>query len=102
VTSPEKLLEHLQKWNEPQKIAAAKIWKEGEEIKIAAHIIDIFHLLPSAASKFLGKPPAAAAWTRVSPGAPEQAPPARSHLWRVPLNRTSGEPHDPARGPSAS
>jgi transformation/transcription domain-associated protein len=51
----EKLLEHLQKWTEPQKITNAKIWKEGEEIKIAAHIIDIFHLLPSAASKFLGK-----------------------------------------------
>ncbi|KAL6045043.1 putative transformation/transcription domain-associated protein [Balamuthia mandrillaris] len=53
VTLGEKLLEHLHKWTEPAKLAAAKIWKEGEEIKIAARIIDIFHLLPSAASKFL-------------------------------------------------
>jgi hypothetical protein len=84
VTSPEKLLEHLQKWNEPQKIAAAKIWKEGEEIKIAAHIIDIFHLLPSAASKFLGKPPAAAAaaWTRVSRSARTSSAGALSPLVR--------------------
>jgi len=54
ILSIEKLLEHLNKWTEPAKIAATKIWKEGEDIKIAAHIIHIFHLLPSAAVKFLG------------------------------------------------
>eukprot|EP01087_Luapelamoeba_hula_P023162 TRINITY_DN8469_c0_g1_i2.p1 TRINITY_DN8469_c0_g1~~TRINITY_DN8469_c0_g1_i2.p1 ORF type:complete len:748 (+),score=84.96 TRINITY_DN8469_c0_g1_i2:140-2245(+) len=53
VTLGEKLLEHLNKWTEPAKISAAKIWKEGEDIKIAAHIIHIFHLLPPAAVKFL-------------------------------------------------
>jgi len=53
VTLGEKLLEHLNKWTEPQKIAATKIWKDGEETKIAASIIDIFHLLPPAAGKFL-------------------------------------------------
>jgi len=52
--SVEKLLEHLHKWTEPQKPTSPKIWKEGEEIKIASHIINIFHLLPSAASKLLG------------------------------------------------
>jgi transformation/transcription domain-associated protein len=53
VTLGEKLLEHLNKWTEPSKIGATKLWKEGEEIKIASAIIEIFHLLPQAASKFL-------------------------------------------------
>jgi transformation/transcription domain-associated protein len=53
VTLGEKLLEHLNKWTDPAKIAATKLWKDGEDIKIAASIIEIFHLLPSAASKFL-------------------------------------------------
>lgn len=53
VTLGEKLLEHLGKWTDPNKAPSAKIWKDGEEIKIAASIIEIFHLLPRAASKFL-------------------------------------------------
>jgi phosphatidylinositol kinase/protein kinase (PI-3 family) len=48
----EKLLEHLQKWTDPD-FAQKKIWRPGEELKIAAAIIELFHLLPSAASKFL-------------------------------------------------
>ncbi|KAJ4844568.1 hypothetical protein Tsubulata_023584 [Turnera subulata] len=49
-----KLLEHLKKWLEPEKLAQSmKSWKAGEEPKIAAAIIELFHLLPHAASKFL-------------------------------------------------
>ncbi|GLJ07095.1 hypothetical protein SUGI_0058030 [Cryptomeria japonica] len=49
-----KLLDHLKKWQEPEKLAQTqKAWKAGEEPKIAAAIIELFHLLPSAASKFL-------------------------------------------------
>eukprot|EP00002_Diphylleia_rotans_P036225 TRINITY_DN7963_c0_g1_i1.p1 TRINITY_DN7963_c0_g1~~TRINITY_DN7963_c0_g1_i1.p1 ORF type:complete len:3345 (+),score=544.19 TRINITY_DN7963_c0_g1_i1:49-10083(+) len=53
VTLGDKLLEHLKKWVEFPKIRISKIWKEGEELKIATAIMDLFHLLPSAASKFL-------------------------------------------------
>ncbi len=53
VTLGEKLLEHLNKWTDPAKIASTKLWKDGENIKIAASIIEIFHLLPAAANKFL-------------------------------------------------
>ncbi|KAK2974573.1 hypothetical protein RJ640_016914 [Escallonia rubra] len=54
VTLGGKLLEHLKKWLEPEKLAQCqKSWKAGEEPKIAAAIIDLFHLLPSAAGKFL-------------------------------------------------
>ncbi|KAM7263761.1 hypothetical protein ACFE04_001444 [Oxalis oulophora] len=54
VTLGGKLLEHLKKWLEPEKLAQSqKSWKAGEEPKIAAAIIELFHLLPSAASKFL-------------------------------------------------
>ncbi|PON39191.1 Armadillo-type fold containing protein [Parasponia andersonii] len=49
-----KLLELLKKWLEPEKLAESqKLWKAGEEPKIAAAIIELFHLLPMAASKFL-------------------------------------------------
>ncbi|KAL8143397.1 hypothetical protein V2J09_016429 [Rumex salicifolius] len=49
-----KLLEHLKKWLEPEKLAQSqKSWKAGEEPKIAAAIIELFHLLPTAAGKFL-------------------------------------------------
>jgi transformation/transcription domain-associated protein len=47
----EKLLEHLQKWTDPK--PATKVWKEGEEVKIAAAIVDIFHLLPATAVRLL-------------------------------------------------
>ncbi|KAG5241552.1 FAT domain-containing family protein [Salix suchowensis] len=54
VTLGGKLLEHLKKWLEPEKLAQSlKSWKAGEEPKIAAAIIELFHLLPHAASKFL-------------------------------------------------
>ncbi|XP_031475658.1 uncharacterized protein LOC116247605 isoform X2 [Nymphaea colorata] len=54
VTLGGKLLEHLKKWLEPEKLAQTqKSWKPGEEPKIAAAIIELFHLLPPAAGKFL-------------------------------------------------
>lgn len=54
VTLGGKLLEHLKKWLEPEKLAQCqKAWKPGEEPKIAAAIIELFHLLPNAAGKFL-------------------------------------------------
>ncbi|XP_048334555.2 uncharacterized protein LOC107424364 isoform X2 [Ziziphus jujuba] len=54
VTLGNKLLEHLKKWLEPEKLAQSqRSWKAGEEPKIAAAIIELFHLLPMAASKFL-------------------------------------------------
>lgn len=54
VTLGGKLLEHLKKWLEPEKLAQCqKSWKAGEEPKIAAAIIELFHLLPHAAHKFL-------------------------------------------------
>ena len=46
VTLGEKLLEHLRHWEDPAKIIATKIWKVGEETKVAAAIVDLFHLLP--------------------------------------------------------
>ncbi|KAK4791103.1 hypothetical protein SAY86_031516 [Trapa natans] len=54
VTLGSKLLEHLKKWLEPEKLAQTqKSWKAGEEPKIASAIIELFHLLPNAAVKFL-------------------------------------------------
>uniref|UniRef100_A0A7N0UBU8 Non-specific serine/threonine protein kinase n=1 Tax=Kalanchoe fedtschenkoi TaxID=63787 RepID=A0A7N0UBU8_KALFE len=54
VTLGGKLLDHLKKWLEPDKLAQCqKSWKAGEEPKIAAAIIELFHLLPHAAHKFL-------------------------------------------------
>jgi hypothetical protein len=47
-TLGEKLLDHLQKWADPSRIVALKIWKEGDEPLIAAAIVDIFSLLPHA------------------------------------------------------
>ncbi|KAJ4791719.1 Transformation/transcription domain-associated protein [Rhynchospora pubera] len=54
VTLGVKLLDHLKKWLDLDKLAAAqKAWKPGEEPKVAAAMIELFHLLPQAASKFL-------------------------------------------------
>lgn len=54
ITLGERLLEHLKHWLEPEKLVLApKSWKAGEENLVAAAIIDIFHLLPPAAVKFL-------------------------------------------------
>ncbi|KAA8493601.1 Transcription-associated protein 1 [Porphyridium purpureum] len=49
----DKLLEHLQKWMEPEKLAAAKKWPAGSEIKVAVAILELFHLLPSGAVRFM-------------------------------------------------
>ncbi|XP_074572437.1 uncharacterized protein LOC141828947 isoform X1 [Curcuma longa] len=49
-----KLLDHLRKWLEPEKLAQTqKSWKAGDEPKVAAAMIELFHLLPQAAGKFL-------------------------------------------------
>ncbi|KAK3127876.1 hypothetical protein QOZ80_7AG0579590 [Eleusine coracana subsp. coracana] len=54
VTLGAKLLDHLKKWLEPEKLAQTqRSWKAGDEPKIAAAMIELFHLLPPAASKFL-------------------------------------------------
>jgi transformation/transcription domain-associated protein len=47
-TLGEKLLDHLQKWTDPIRITAHKIWKRGEEPRVAAAIVDIFGSLPHA------------------------------------------------------
>lgn len=49
----EKLLEHLQRWTEPEKLVPLKRWTPGTESRVGAAILDLFHLLPPAASKFL-------------------------------------------------
>eukprot|EP00980_Cylindrotheca_fusiformis_P015839 scaffold4637_cov128-Cylindrotheca_fusiformis.AAC.10 len=48
-TLGEKLLDHLQKWTDPIRLKAQKIWPEGEEPDVAAAIVDLFVLLPHAA-----------------------------------------------------
>lgn len=48
-TLGEKLLDHLQKWTDPNRMKAQKIWPEGEEPDVAAAIVDLFVLLPHAA-----------------------------------------------------
>lgn len=47
-TLGEKLLDHLQKWTDPNRIMSLP-WKAGEETKIAASTVGIFCLLPHAA-----------------------------------------------------
>lgn len=47
-TLGEKLLDHLQKWADPNRIKAQKIWREGEEPEVAAATIELFVLLPHA------------------------------------------------------
>jgi len=52
----DKLLEHLEKWTEPEKLLSAnKAWKPSDLVKIPTTIIDLFHLLPAAAVNFLAK-----------------------------------------------
>ncbi|KAK1296405.1 hypothetical protein QJS10_CPB15g00502 [Acorus calamus] len=54
VTLGVKLLDHLKKWLEPDKLVQGqKSWKTGDEPKVAAAMIELFHLLPPAAGKFL-------------------------------------------------
>ena len=52
-TLGEKLLDHLQKWADPEKITSLRIWKKGEEPFVAAAIIDLFQLLPDESSHFV-------------------------------------------------
>jgi hypothetical protein len=52
-TLGEKLLEHLQKWADPEKITSQNIWKPGEEPLVAAEIINLFQLLPDESSHFV-------------------------------------------------
>jgi transformation/transcription domain-associated protein len=47
-TLGEKLLDHMQKWTDPNRMKSQKIWKEGEEPDVAATIVDLFVLLPHA------------------------------------------------------
>ena len=50
----EKLIDHLKKWLEPEKLLAVQhSWDPGQECQIAAAILDLFHLLPPPAVKFL-------------------------------------------------
>ncbi len=52
-TLGEKLLEHLQRWSDPDKIIGLGIWKRGEEPLVAAAIISLFELLPYDSSHFV-------------------------------------------------
>lgn len=47
-TLGEKLLEHLTKWTDPDRITTKNIWREGQEPIVAAAIMDLFALLPHA------------------------------------------------------
>ncbi|BDA47386.1 probable transcription-associated protein 1 [Coccomyxa sp. Obi] len=54
VTLGEKLIDHLKKWLEPEKLlSVTHSWEAGQECHIAAAILDLFHLLPPPAVKFL-------------------------------------------------
>ena len=56
ITLGEKLMEHLKKWLEPEKLvgpSGSVKWRPGEEAKIAAATLELFHKLPDAAVKFL-------------------------------------------------
>lgn len=49
-TLGEKLLDHLQKWTDPNRIKAQKLWKAGKEYEVPAAIIGLFALLPQASN----------------------------------------------------
>ncbi|XRB06256.1 transformation/transcription domain-associated protein [Pycnococcus provasolii] len=56
ITLGEKLMEHLKKWLEPERLiggGSTVKWRHGEEAKIAAATLKLFHKLPDAAVKFL-------------------------------------------------
>ena len=54
VTLGEKLLEHLDRWMYLERLQAENTaWKPGEDAKVAAAIIELFHLLPDVAKVFL-------------------------------------------------
>ena len=47
-TLGEKLLEHLRRWENAEKIVGIGVWNSGEEPLIAAAVIELFELLPQA------------------------------------------------------
>lgn len=50
----EKLIDHLKKWLEPDKVVTLPhSWDTGEEAAVAAATLNLFHLLPNQAVKFL-------------------------------------------------
>jgi transformation/transcription domain-associated protein len=49
-TLGEKLLDHLQKWTEPNRIRSQKIWSAGKEPEVPAAIIGLFVLLPHSSN----------------------------------------------------
>ena len=50
----EKLIDHLKKWLEPEKLTSAgHAWTAGQEAQVAAATLHLFHLLPPQAAKFL-------------------------------------------------
>ena len=50
----EKLIDHLKKWLEPEKLLSVpRSWEPGQDADIAAAILNLFHLLPMQAAKFL-------------------------------------------------
>eukprot|EP00004_Rigifila_ramosa_P010970 TRINITY_DN2313_c0_g1_i2.p1 TRINITY_DN2313_c0_g1~~TRINITY_DN2313_c0_g1_i2.p1 ORF type:complete len:2839 (-),score=607.47 TRINITY_DN2313_c0_g1_i2:2918-10357(-) len=53
VSLGDKLMEHLRHWSEIDKLRSLKLWKESEELEVAAAIVDVFHLLPPGAHKFI-------------------------------------------------
>ena len=54
VRAGEKLIDHLKKWLEPEKLmAASKMWENSQDSEIAIAILELFHLLPIQAAKYL-------------------------------------------------
>lgn len=54
LSTGEKLIDHLRKWLEPDKLLAAPhAWEPGQEADIAAATLALFCLLPPQAAKFL-------------------------------------------------
>ena len=50
----DKLIDHLRKWLDPKQLLETKAeWERGQEAQVAAAILDLFHLLPPQAAKFL-------------------------------------------------
>jgi len=46
----DKLLDHLQRFLEPEKIVALKLWRAGEEPLVAAAVMNLFSVLPQASN----------------------------------------------------
>lgn len=55
-TTGEKVIEHLRKWLEPDQhlaMLSERAWAPGQEREVATAMLDLFHLLPAQAVKFL-------------------------------------------------